>query len=186
MAMKLSLHPLAAALMLAGCASRPPAPPPPPEPQLFQWYGDGLVGRTRVVINLASQRANVTIGGQPAGWAVVATGKEGFRTPAGHYTVLEKVVDKHSTLYGWIEDDYGNVIDPDADIRKVRVPAGARFVHAPMPYWMRLTWRGIGMHAGVIPQPGSPASHGCIRLPKEFAPILFDRVAIGTPVTIVR
>ena len=57
---------------------------------------------------------------------------------------------------------------------------------APMPYWMRLTSYGIGMHAGVIPKPGEAASHGCIRLPKDLAPRVFDVVKVGTPVTITR
>jgi lipoprotein-anchoring transpeptidase ErfK/SrfK len=55
---------------------------------------------------------------------------------------------------------------------------------APMPFWMRLTHYGIGMHAGVIPKPGEAASHGCIRLPKELAPVLFDAVEVGTTVKI--
>ena len=37
-----------------------------------------------------------------------------------------------------------------------------------------------------IPRPGNPASHGCIRLPREFAIQLFDYVRIGTPVRIIR
>jgi lipoprotein-anchoring transpeptidase ErfK/SrfK len=53
-----------------------------------------------------------------------------------------------------------------------------------MPFWMRLTSTGIGMHAGVIPKPGEAASHGCIRLPKELAPVLFNVVDVGTTVTI--
>ena len=64
------------------------------------------------------------------------------------------------------------------------VPEGMVYVPAPMPYWMRLTSYGIGMHGGLIPEPGKPASHGCIRLPKEFVPKLFDSVDVGTPVTI--
>ena len=40
------------------------------------------------------------------------------------------------------------------------------------------------MHGGVIPEPGQPASHGCIRLPKEFVPVLYESVNVGTPVTI--
>jgi hypothetical protein len=55
-----------------------------------------------------------------------------------------------------------------------------------MPYWMRLTSYGIGMHGGLIPEPGKPASHGCIRLPKQFVPLLYEAVDIGTPVTITR
>ena len=49
---------------------------------------------------------------------------------------------------------------------------------------MRLTSYGIGRHGGLIPQPGEPASHGCIRLPHEFVPVLFDNVRVGTPVRI--
>jgi len=36
-----------------------------------------------------------------------------------------------------------------------------------MPYMERLTWGGVAMHAGNLP--GYPASHGCVRLPLEFA-----------------
>lgn len=182
----LGLAGLAGVLFLSGCASAEKPVPWHPEPTLYQWNADGLTGRTRVVIDLRRQIADVTIGGEPAGWAYVATGKEGFSTPAGEYTVLEKVVDKRSTLYGWIVDADGNTVNPDADIRKHKAPPGGEFVHAPMPYWMRLTWRGIGLHAGRIPQPGEPASHGCIRLPEDFAPLLFERVQIGTPVQVIR
>jgi hypothetical protein len=179
---------LAGLVFLVGCAAekRPEPPLPPPKPELYQWHPEGLSGRTRVVIDLNRQIAEVTIGGEPAGWAYVATGKEGYSTPAGEYTILEKVVDKYSTLYGWTVDAEGNVVNPDADTRRHKAPPGGKFVHAPMPYWMRLTWRGIGMHAGHIPAPGEPASHGCIRLPKEFAPLLFERVEIGTPVRVIR
>ena len=49
-------------------------------------------------------------GNTPVG-RVVATGKEGFGTPAGDYTILEKVVNKHSTLYGRIVDAAGNTVE---------------------------------------------------------------------------
>ncbi len=153
---------------------------------LYEWNPSGLSGKTRVVIDLAAQRADVSIGGQPAGWAVVATGKEGNDTPAGEYKIIEKVVDKHSNLYGVTVDADGNVVNGNADVRKDRPPAGGEFKYAPMPYWLRLTNYGIGLHAGHIPQPGEPASHGCIRMPEEFAPLLFDAVELGTPVTIIR
>src|SRR5690606_23622289 len=35
----------------------------------------------------------------------------------------------------------------------------------------RLTWDGVALHAGRLP--GYPASHGCIRLPAEFAELLY-------------
>lgn len=180
-----SLASLAIALLAVGCASTEP-PAPVAQRALYDWHPEGLTGKTTVTIDLAHQRIHVFIGGQQAGWAYVATGKEGYDTPAGNHKIVEKVVDKRSTLYGKIVDDYGNTINPDADIRKNKPGPGETFVYAPMPYWMRLTWHGIGMHAGIIPQPGEPASHGCIRLPEEFAPLLFDRVKIGTPVTVIR
>jgi hypothetical protein len=49
---------------------------------------------------------------------------------------------------------------------------------------MRLTNDGVGMHIGLISKPGRRASHGCIRLPKQMAPILYEHTALGTPVKI--
>ncbi|HET7237570.1 MAG TPA: L,D-transpeptidase family protein [Terrimicrobiaceae bacterium] len=180
-------------VLISACAPVEVAPPPtlPPAPTtsvpvLYEWHPEGLSGEPSIVIDLRIQRADIYLGGQYAGWTVVATGKEGYDTPAGDYKILEKVVDKHSTLYGRTVDAEGNTVNPDADARKHSPPLGGRFVYAPMPYWMRLTWRGIGMHAGPIPRPGNPASHGCIRLPRDFAIQLYKIVRIGTPVRIVR
>jgi lipoprotein-anchoring transpeptidase ErfK/SrfK len=174
-----------AGLLLAACASTPDAPEAA-DPPMYDWHPEGLSGKTRVVINLPEQRADITIGGQSAGWTIVTTGKEGYDTPAGEYKVLEKIVDKRSNLYGITVDADGNVVNDNADARKDKVPSGGEFKFARMPYWMRLTHTGIGMHAGIIPRPGETASHGCIRLPEEFAPRLFDYVVVGTPVRIVR
>ena len=178
------------AALAFGCASTPPRPPPEPVPTrlgaLYEWNPEGLFGELSVIIDLRTQRAEIYIGEQHAGWSIVATGKEGFDTPAGDYTILEKVVDKYSTLYGKTVDANGITVKADADVRRDGPPEGGRFVFAPMPYWMRLTWRGIGMHAGTIPRPGSSASHGCIRLPRALAPQLFQLVRIGTPVRIIR
>ena len=53
---------------------------------------------------------------------------------------------------------------------------------APMPYMQRLTWSGIALHAGVVP--GYPASHGCIRLKRDFAVRLWQLTRRGTRVII--
>lgn len=164
----------------------PPAasfPAPFPGPRLYEWVDDHGPGEIRIRINRSTNIANFTRGGRDIGWSYVATGKPGNRTPAGNFRITEKTVDKYSNLYGRIEGPAGHVIDHDASSDDP-VPPGGRFVPAPMPYWMRLTSYGIGMHAGPIPNPGQPASHGCIRLPKRFAPILFDAIRIGTEVTI--
>jgi len=54
----------------------------------------------------------------------------------------------------------------------------------PMPYFMRLNCRDFGMHEGYVT--GSPASHGCIRLPGKIAQRMFKEVPVGTLVTISR
>jgi len=150
------------------------------------WDGDGMEGARSIVIRLNDQVADFYIGGHLAGRSLVATGKEGFHTPAGEYRILEKTEEKYSTLYGRILDADGNVVVADADFRRDKPPPGGKEDPAPMPNWMRMTWGGIGMHAGFIPAPGQPASHGCIRLPPEMAKKFFENVAVGTPVTVIR
>jgi lipoprotein-anchoring transpeptidase ErfK/SrfK len=183
----LLLRPVAAfsGLALASCATTPPGPPPKAEHVLYEWYDDYGPGEVKVKIALGEQRATYTRGSREIGWSYVATGKEGHGTPAGTFRITEKIVDKYSNRYGWIEDEWGSVTNGDAK-PSTPVPEGERYMPAPMPYWMRLTSYGIGMHAGVIPKPGEAASHGCIRLPKDLAPRVFDVVKVGTPVTITR
>lgn len=150
---------------------------------LYKWYDDGGEGPVTIRISLTDQIADIQRGGRDIGWCFVATGKEGHGTTVGTFRITEKIVDKHSNAYGWFEDEFGNVTDGDARSRD-KVPPGMVYVPAPMPYWMRLTNYGIGMHGGLIPEPGKPASHGCIRMPKEFVPLVFDAVKVGTVVTI--
>ncbi|MEM1083286.1 MAG: L,D-transpeptidase family protein [Verrucomicrobiota bacterium] len=171
------------AALWTSCSPYKASPPPQAQRVLYEWHDDGGPGEVKVRINLSSQRAFYTRGGRPIGWSYVATGTEGHRTPVGNFKITEMVVDKHSNRYGWIEDEFGNVVDGDAQPHDP-VPPGCLYVPAPMPYWMRLTDWGIGMHAGLIPEPGLPASHGCIRLPKPLAPLLHNAVKLGTPVKI--
>lgn len=172
------------ALVSVSCGTGGGAPPSRRmERVLYQWHDDGGPGKVTILISLSDQIAEFQRGGRDIGWCYVATGKEGHGTSAGSYKITEKIVDKYSNRYGWIEDEFGNVVDGDAKPSDP-VPEGMIYVPAPMPYWMRLTSYGIGMHGGFIPEPGKPASHGCIRLPKEFVPGLFESVDVGTPVTI--
>jgi len=171
------------AILLASCSTGPPRPPAKAERIMYQWHDDGGPGEVSISISLGEQIATVMRGGREIGWCFVATGKEGRATRPGSYNITEKIVDKHSNRYGWIENEYGEVTDDDASPGDALQP-GERYMPAPMPYWMRLTSYGIGMHVGNIPQPGAPASHGCIRMPKEFVPTMFDKVKVGTPVKI--
>ena len=98
------------------------------------------------------------------------------------FAIRGKEKNYSSNLYGKIYDDQDVVLVADADVRTDAVPEGGRFEGATMPYWMRLTDTGVGMHVGYVP--GRPASHGCIRLKRETATQLFDLVKVGTPVVI--
>lgn len=153
-------------------------------PQLYQWWGDQMSGPAAIKINLDEQKAKIYRGGQEAGWTILASGTTKHPTPNGTFYVMEKIQDKSSNVYGVIMDGAGAVVNSDARAGVTPVPAGCRFVGAPMPYWMRLTNWGIGMHAGDIPEPGLPASHGCIRLPRDFAGTLYNAVHVGTQVVI--
>jgi L,D-transpeptidase catalytic domain len=91
------------------------------------------------------------------GWifrAPVSTGTTGRETPAGVFSVVEKDKDHHSSLY----DD------------------------AWMPNMQRITWSGIALHGG--PLPGYAASHGCVRMPYDFAEKMFDKTSMGMRVII--
>lgn len=150
------------------------------------WDGDdpAYAGKPSMVINLTEQRAYFYQGDRLAGVGLVATGKENYGTPPGSFNVMEKIVDKSSNLYGWIYDANGTVINYDADSRTDVAPPGGYFDGAKMPYWMRLTSGGVGMHMGPIPVPGQPASHGCIRVSKAVIADFFKAAEVGMPVAI--
>ncbi len=165
-----------------------PAPLPEPEPAkktpLFEWTGKGRAV-TRIVVDVDEQKARFYEGDNEVGWTTVASGVSKFPTPVGRFSVTEKVANKESNLYGKIYGKGGQLLHSNAKMGKTPIPAGARFDGADMPYFLRLTGDGIGLHAGPIPNPGRPASHGCIRMPRAFAPIAFRHVGIGTEVSIV-
>lgn len=154
------------------------------EEDLFEWDGEDMEGKVAIEISLEEQKAYITIGGEEAGWTYVATGTKRYPTPTGSFRVIEKTENKRSNRYGVIYNADGEVVNRDAKSTRDKIPAGGNFEGASMPYWMRLTNYGVGMHAGYIPNPGHPASHGCIRMPEEMAEILFEIVKIGTPVRI--
>jgi hypothetical protein len=108
------------------------------------------------VVGLDTQRVSIyDSAGRLLQRSPVSTGQTGYETPAGIFSVVQKKADHNSNLY---ED--GN-----------------------MPFMQRITWTGIAMHGGVLP--GHPASHGCVRLPVDFARRLFDLTDVGMRVIIV-
>jgi len=106
------------------------------------------------VVSLRDQRISVYDSTGRAIRARVSSGQTDYETPVGIYSILQKNRDHYSNLY----DD------------------------AQMPFMQRLTWSGIALHAGALP--GYPASHGCVRLPYDFADRIFGLSKIGTRVVV--
>ncbi len=161
---------------------------PPTEPAVYSWdesLASSTSGPVRIKIGIEQQRARIFKGDKEIGWTTVASGIPRFPTPTGSFSILEKVVDKHSNLYGKIYDGSGSCINSDAKMGRDRIPSGGKFEGAQMKYWMRLTHDGVGMHIGPQPRPGYRASHGCIRLPAYMAQQIYQVAPLGTPVTIV-
>jgi lipoprotein-anchoring transpeptidase ErfK/SrfK len=140
----------------------------------------GLGAQTAVEIDLEEQTAYLLRDGRPVLASPVSSGRYGHLTKNGSFKVLEKERTHHSSMYGKIVDARGNTIVADADA-DMRVPPGGKFIPAPMHYFMRFTGAD-GMHAGYLP--GYPASHGCVRMPEQYAIAFFNSVSVGTPVTV--
>lgn len=193
---------LAAFLLLPGCAlfEKRPDPAVVRSKELHSAFRDqpgwrkktyrdtGLIGKasrdnTVVEIALREQRGLLLVDEAIAMDFPVATGRSSHPTPKGSYKILDKKTKYSSNLYGRIVGSDGTTIVADADTRSHAVPEGASFVGSPMPYWMRMTATGLGMHVGHVPG-HRPASHGCIRLKRETAKELFGLLGLGTPVKV--
>ena len=145
------------------------------------WHDDGVSGKPRIVVRIGEQKAYFYKGKTLVGWTTVSTGKPGFGTPPGHYTVVSKDVDHVSTAFGDYVDGSGNVVRSNIDSRKDHQPKGTHFDGARMPYAMFFR-SGYAMHQGYVPP--FAASHGCIRIPKGMASQFFEHAPVGTPVTV--
>lgn len=148
---------------------------------------EGLAGtinqnNSRVLISISKQRAYLMVGDSVYIDTPVSTGKRAGMTPTGRFTITQKHIDHRSSIYGDFVDGKGRVVRSGVSTKVDSAPSGTRYVGAPMKYFCRLTNSGVGMHVGVLP--GYPASHGCIRLPATIAPLIYDKVKLGTPVTI--
>src|SRR5690606_12553617 len=127
----------------------------PLKPGEFEWHPKASpAGDVVMLVSLPMQEIHVYRDGIRIGRASISSGKAGKDTPVGAFPILQKRKVHHSSLY----DD------------------------APMPYMQRLTWDGIALHAGR--NPGYPASHGCIRLPREFAELLYQATDYGQVVVV--
>ena len=139
-----------------------------------------LRAQTSVEIDLEEQTAYLLQNGRPVFASPISSGRYGHLTRTGSFKILEKERTHYSSMYGKIVDARGNTIVADADA-DMPVPRGGKFIPAPMHYFMRFTGAD-GMHAGYLP--GYPASHGCVRMPQQYAIAFFNSVSVGTPVTV--
>jgi lipoprotein-anchoring transpeptidase ErfK/SrfK len=125
-------------------------------PGEYIWQPElATAGEVEIVVSVPLQMVYVYRGGTLIGVSTVSTGRPGHATPTGQFNILQKRREHYSNLYN----------------------------NAPMPFMQRLTWDGIALHAGHIP--GRPASHGCIRLPMDFARQLFAATELGGTVHVL-
>ena len=154
-----------------------------PSDTVSYWDEGTTSGTSLITISLKKQKAKFYKGGTLIGVSQISSGKEGFNTPIGSYKILQKKMTHASNLYGMWKTAEGIVINDDVDVRKNPTPPpGTYFEGAPMPYFMRITNSGVGMHQGYLP--GFAASHGCIRMPYWIARHFFDNISVGTPVIV--
>lgn len=108
----------------------------------------------QILVSKTDQSLALYENGEIIATSKVSTGKAGHETPSGIFSILEKRKYHESNIYS----------------------------AAPMPFMQRLTWSGIALHEGKVPN--YPASHGCVRLPSKFAKSLFGDTQRGVHVII--
>jgi lipoprotein-anchoring transpeptidase ErfK/SrfK len=111
-------------------------------------------GLLSVIISIDKQRLTLYSDGQPIAYSRVSTGVPGHPTPTGVFSIIQKDRWHRSNIY----------------------------YNAPMYFMQRITWSGVAMHEGVVPN--SPASHGCIRLPGAFARQMWGITRLGVRVIV--
>jgi lipoprotein-anchoring transpeptidase ErfK/SrfK len=176
------------AMILCSCEEMPQplqqavAALPIPTPKPMGWWEDeGATGSSRIIVYLGEQKAYFYKGKKLVGVSTVSTGKPGFSTPPGHYSVVSKDKNHFSSEFGDYIDSAGNVVVSNIDVRKDRCPKGAHFDPAKMPYCMHFNG-GYAMHQGYCPP--YAASHGCIRVPQGMAEKFYNNAPVGTPMTV--
>jgi L,D-transpeptidase catalytic domain len=119
-------------------------------------FGEVPKGPVQIFVSISQQKLYVYSDGNLVADSLVATGVPSLPTPTGVFSVIQKQVFHRSNIYS----------------------------NAPMPFMQRITWSGVAMHEGE--NIGHPASHGCIRMPHEFAARLYNFTALGARVIVAR
>ena len=113
-------------------------------------------GVLSVVIAVDKQQLTLYSDGHPIARSRVSTGTASHPTPTGVFSVIQKDRWHRSNIY----------------------------YNAPMFFMQRITWSGVAMHQGIVPN--YPASHGCIRLPEAFARQMWGITKLGVRVIVAR
>jgi hypothetical protein len=119
-------------------------------------FGSIPKGPLQIIISIDHQTLHLYSDGEKIAETLVATGVAAHPTPMGVFSVIQKSRDHHSNIYSG----------------------------APMPFMHRITWSGVALHEGV--GMGHPASHGCIRLSRDFVTRLWGISRLGARVVIAR
>jgi hypothetical protein len=119
-------------------------------------FGTLPKGPMQIVISINQQKLHLYADGKEVADSLVATGVPALPTPTGVFSVIGKERFHRSNIYSG----------------------------APMPFMQRITWSGVALHEGE--NIGHPASHGCIRMPREFAMKLFSVTKVGVRVIVAR
>jgi lipoprotein-anchoring transpeptidase ErfK/SrfK len=136
--------------------AKPRAQAPVPEQASKEPFGQIRKGPLQIVISIDQQKLHLYSDGAEVTETLVATGVPGHPTPVGVFSIIQKDRLHHSNIYSG----------------------------APMPYMQRITWSGVALHEGG--NLGHPASHGCVRLPHDFATRLWVLTKLGARVVIAR
>ncbi len=117
-------------------------------------FGQIQKGPLQIFISINQQKLHLYSDGVHVADTSIATGVLSLPTPLGVFSVIQKQVFHRSNIYS----------------------------NAPMPYMQRITWSGVAMHEGE--SIGHRASHGCIRMPQDFAMRLYRLTKLNTRVII--
>ena len=170
--------------MLPPGASSEPAALRPPERRALAWgpgpelpgladaaaYLPGIDQPVRLVLRLGKRRVFVYEGDREVASYPVAIGKSGTPTPTGEFKVFQLIENPV-----WQSPWTGRITEPGPDSA------------------LGLRWIGFAeMSNGIIGFHGTPtvnsigraASNGCVRMYNRDVLELFDRVEMGTPVTV--
>jgi len=150
---------LAFALGLEGApaaTAKLPISAAPKKPAEEEPFGKISGGPIQIIISIDQQKLHLYSNGHLVTETLIASGVPGHLTPIGVFNIIEKDRYHHSNIYSG----------------------------APMPYMQRITWSGVALHEGV--GVGHQASHGCVRMPQEFAIKLWALTKLGARVIIAK